>query len=458
MSEKKDEEKKRFIKRLTTAERNSKQTVTTHSNTNPGEQKKKEAPVKRLAPETSKRMSNIKFAKLKSWRQKKDNSKEKDKIDSFYVSNQKLGADFTHVPNMDLQFAMFYLHDDESTLWTLKITEETTAWQVCRKIEEKLSLKDHFDCFIRVYERSRDLYAVDRLIEDVEFIYEIREKWVVANLQARFVVRLLRISTHPTRIPTEGYVSGPKIISFLPDKVISRYLFAAGEPPTKPVREAFPAVVMFVDIAGFTSFTENLLKEGGDKGIEGLTIHLNQFFQKLIAVIKNHHGDIIQFGGDAILVVWHSPLHKLAVLAAAACFCGVDIQSTLADYHTSSGSKLSLYVAIAAGTMENIHVGSPENWIIVFGGEPVSQLSRIMGFCKPGEIVLSVECWSALRESQQDLKWSRKHTAETKRQRKGFMGMFSGRSGMEEEVPYQLHAILPTLKKPTGLGLAGLFF
>ena len=131
-------------------------------------------------------------------------------------------------------------------------------------------------------------------------------------------------------------------------------------------------------------------------GIEGLTMHLNLFFKKLIGVIKAHHGDIIQFGGDAILVVWHSPMLKLHDLTIAACFCGIDIQSTLAGYQTSSGTKLSLYVAIAAGTMENIHVGNPGNWIIVFGGEPVSQLSHIMGFCSPGEVVLSVETYNAL--------------------------------------------------------------
>ena len=405
------------------------------------------------------RLSSI--AKGRGNKQLKNQTKEAKT--NIYVNHHNApGADSSvfQMTSMYHHFLAFHLHDDESTFWTFKINEETTAWDICQKIEEKLHLKDNFDCFVQLYERHRELYAVDRLVEDVEEINTIREGWEAQKKtdKAMFVVRVIRVSKHPTRIQLEGYDSGPKIISFLPDKVISRYLFSAGEPPTKPVRDGFPAVVMFVDIAGFTSFTENLLKEGGDQGIEGLTIHLNQFFQKLIGVIKSHHGDVIQFGGDAILVIWHSPLHKLSVLATAACFCGVDIQSTLADYRTSSGKKLSLYVAIAAGTMENIHVGSPGNWIIVFGGEPVSQLSKIMDFCAPGEIVLSVECYGALREAQNDLKLTRKHSAahDSKRQRRGFLGVFSGaRSGLEEDVPYQLHSILPNLKKPTGLGISG---
>jgi hypothetical protein len=378
MDSKKEEERKaKFYKRLSMGERSGKLLVPATK-----EKAKDDMPIRDQKDSTkrmggAKRLSNMKIGRIKP-NKRKEKEKEKDKVDSFYVTTQKVGESAMHASNMDQKLAIFYLHDDESTFWTLRITDETTAWVVCRKIEEKLHLKDNFDCFIRVYERTRDLYSIDRLMEDYEVINAVRQRWVKESKSAIFVVRVIRMSSHPTRIATEGYDPGPKIISFLPDKVISRYLFSAGEPPTKPLRESFPAVVMFVDIAGFTAFTENLLKEGGDMGIEGLTLHLNQLFQKLIGVIKSHHGDVIQFGGDALLVVWHSPLHKLSVLAAAACCCGMDIQATLLDYHTSSGTKLSLYVGIAAGTMENIHVGSPGNWIIVFGGEPVSQLSRIM--------------------------------------------------------------------------------
>lgn len=378
MEGKKEEDKKaRFYKRLSVGERSGKVLIPSQK-----EKAKDDMPIREQKDASkrmggAKRLSNMRIGRIKS-NKRKDKDKDKDKIDSFYVTTQKVGENAMHASNMDQKLAIFYLHDDESTFWTLRVTEDTTAWVVCRKIEEKLHLKDNFDCFIRVYERTRDLYSLDRLMEDNEVINTVRQMWVKENKSAVFVVRVIRMSTHPTRIATEGYDPGPKIISFLPEKVISRYLFSAGEPPTKPIREAFPAVVMFVDIAGFTAFTENLLKEGGDMGIEGLTLHLNHLFHILIGVIKAHHGDVIQFGGDALLVVWHSPLHKLSVLAAAACCCGMDIQSTLSDYHTSSGTKLSLYVGIAAGTMENIHVGSPGNWIIVFGGEPVSQLSRIM--------------------------------------------------------------------------------
>ena len=420
--------------------------------------KKKDKSIRKLAPD-AKRLSSI--AKGSRFPTKKKMDHKDSGAAAIYVTPHNVGAEnpLAQMTNMYNQLVAFHLHDDESTFWTFKLNEETTAWEVCQKIEEKLHLKDNFDCFVQLFERSKELYAVDRLVADVEIINDIRKGWEEEGKveKSMFVVRVIRMSKHPTRVQLEGYDAGPKIISFLPDKVISRYLFSAGEPPTQPCRDGFSAVVMFVDIAGFTSFTENLLKEGGDQGIEGLTLHLNQFFQKLIAVIKSHHGDVIQFGGDAILVIWQSPLHKLSSLAAAACVCGVDIQSTLADYHTSSGKQLSLYVAIAAGKMENIHVGSPGNWIIVFGGEPVSQLSKIMGFCAPGEIVLSVECYSALgKEAQNDVKLTRKHSAAgDKRQMRGFLGMFSGRSGLEEDVPYQLHAVHPTLKKPTGLGISG---
>ena len=210
----------------------------------------------------------------------------KNKTESNYYSSfdqvNKVKAASMHMSTMYQTLAMFYLHDDESTFWTLQITDETSAWEACRKIEEKLQLKSNFDCVIRLYERTRAMYSVDRLVEDSEVINKIRAKWEEEDRveKSLFVVRVIQMSRHPTRQATHDRTdsSGPMIISFLPDKVISRYLFSAGEPPTKPLREAFPAAVMFVDIAGFTAFTENLLKEGGDMGTFIKSVFFSVFF------------------------------------------------------------------------------------------------------------------------------------------------------------------------------------
>jgi len=298
-----------------------------------------------------------------------------------------------------------YSFKDDLTYWTIPVTVETTAFDCLKKIQEKLDLENAFSTVLQLYERSG---GIDRPVHPTETLLLIQNSW--KDQSCRFVLReFAKTSTKIGSGQQSVDDGGNRLRCFLPDYVINRYLFVP-HPPAKPERESFPAAVMFVDISGFTSFTEQLLAQG-ESGTEELTQHLNTFFTHLIDVIKRHQGDIIQFGGDSILMIWESPLVTPQHLTVTACRCGLEIQNVFANYYTSNGTRLQLYVAISAGEMNSIHVGEPGNWQIVFVGEPVTQISRIMPFCNPREIVMSVEAWNVLGNLQSSFKVSRKGVA-----------------------------------------------
>lgn len=70
-----------------------------------------------------------------------------------------------------------------------------------------------------------------------------------------------------------------------------------------PVRDVRGAV-LFADIAGFTRLTETAQARAGTRGIEELTIRLNALFGDLVDAAHQAGGDILKFGGDALLAAF----------------------------------------------------------------------------------------------------------------------------------------------------------
>jgi len=90
--------------------------------------------------------------------------------------------------------------------------------------------------------------------------------------------------------------------SYVPNLVM-RYCINSQNLVTPPVVETYPAALLFADISGFTPLAEKLARQGA-RGVELLTMHLNEYFGQMINLIFNHGGDIVKFAGDALLAIW----------------------------------------------------------------------------------------------------------------------------------------------------------
>src|SRR6185503_5844699 len=95
------------------------------------------------------------------------------------------------------------------------------------------------------------------------------------------------------------------LASYVP-KLIQKRVAQNPIPIDSPLAKDFQAAVMFADISGFTALTEQLA-ERGTAGVETLARILNDYFGQLIDLVYEYGGDVVKFGGDAIIVVWPIP-------------------------------------------------------------------------------------------------------------------------------------------------------
>lgn len=84
---------------------------------------------------------------------------------------------------------------------------------------------------------------------------------------------------------------------FVPEEVAQSLLSAGGELEVAQAK----ATVLFCDLEGFTSLTEQV----GPQGIMSL---LNEYFEDMVSTLERHHGVVTQFQGDAILATFNVPI------------------------------------------------------------------------------------------------------------------------------------------------------
>src|SRR3954466_7089824 len=89
---------------------------------------------------------------------------------------------------------------------------------------------------------------------------------------------------------------------YVPQRVVE--LLGAGRAPrVERKAEPFPAVAMVVDIAGSSALAERFARSGA-QGAEALSVILDRYFGHMADIAIAHGGDVVDFVGDAIVVVW----------------------------------------------------------------------------------------------------------------------------------------------------------
>jgi len=90
----------------------------------------------------------------------------------------------------------------------------------------------------------------------------------------------------------------------------------------------------------------------------------------------------------------------LKTLTLRAIQCGMEIQTSLYEYDSNEGFKLTLHVGIGAGTIHSLHIGGVDGeWAFLVAGDPMIQLKTAVDNSKTGEVVVSSEAWSLVQDS-----------------------------------------------------------
>lgn len=186
------------------------------------------------------------------------------------------------------------------------------------------------------------------------------------------------------------------LASYLPASIL-RKAAEDIEQFNQPMSDTFQAAVLFADISGFTALTERLASRGG-AGAEDLTRLLNAYLGQLVSIVLDHGGDIVKFAGDAVLALWPrtSDAVSLSDVIQRTAECSLEIQAKLHDHPVAEDVRLSLKLAISAGTVVTATLGGVfKRWEYLVAGTPLAQVGEANARANPGQIVLTPQTWIA---------------------------------------------------------------
>jgi len=162
--------------------------------------------------------------------------------------------------------------------------------------------------------------------------------------------------------------------------------------PASGYREV-DGTLAFFDISGFTKLTERLARVGRS-GAEHINDVLNTVFQGLIHEVFRRGGDVLEFGGDAMVVLFSGEMHERRAAAAATemfRFMAHDgrIATPLGD------ARLRMSCGMATGTQAYYLLGTTRRALVVAG--PVSTaMAQLEASANAGEALISDHLAAAL--------------------------------------------------------------
>lgn len=196
--------------------------------------------------------------------------------------------------------------------------------------------------------------------------------------------------------PSSDPANNAGLSRYLPHCVLEQL-----EPPGGKQRHAsldrFDGVVLFTDIAGFSRLTDQFSARGPE-GVEQLSNMLDNYFGRMSEIALDHGGDVVDFVGDAIVVMWPGA-DSLADSVAAAVYCGLELQNALKDVMAATGLPLQQRVSISAGELAQFIVGGVDGkWRWLIAGEPMRQAGASNHQAQPGEVLVCAPAWKLIRE------------------------------------------------------------
>lgn len=132
--------------------------------------------------------------------------------------------------------------------------------------------------------------------------------------------------------------------------------------------------VMFSDIRGFTSFSENLSPEE-------LIKLINSYLTLMTEIILQNGGTVDKYIGDAIMAFWNAPTNQenhqyLAVKTS------LEMQLALDNFNTSQTRPIQIGIGINTGEVVVGNVGSESRFDYTVLGDNVNLGSRLEGLTK----------------------------------------------------------------------------
>lgn len=160
---------------------------------------------------------------------------------------------------------------------------------------------------------------------------------------------------------------------------------------TVMANENVEATVAFIDICGFTAFSENT-------SADNVVNMLNTCFDVMVKEIIQQHGFIDKFMGDAIMAVFRGDYHLDRAIDAALSICNA-LKDELSIENVSFQPKIS--IGIKSGEMISGNIGSASlrrlDYTVI--GDAVNTSARLQDVAQPNQIIITEEDYQKVKES-----------------------------------------------------------
>jgi class 3 adenylate cyclase len=157
--------------------------------------------------------------------------------------------------------------------------------------------------------------------------------------------------------------------------------------------------LMFTDMAGFT----RLMEANASQGMAGagqLLKVLNAYFSAMIEVVSKSGGDLLEFTGDALLILFPEDSRKDDVVKAVRA--GLRMQRAMAQFaeiETPQGNlHLGMRVGIHCGKFLMADIGTPRRMDHVLLGTTVQQAKLAESAGQTGRVCLSETAYARINE------------------------------------------------------------
>ncbi len=185
--------------------------------------------------------------------------------------------------------------------------------------------------------------------------------------------------------------------------------FIAKKSKAKLYTGEFPAIAIFLDISGFTTMTEQLMKDG-KAGAETLSEILNSTFKPLLESVYAHGAFVSLFAGDAFTSILPLEKKNAAQKALNAVLHLQSIMQAQGICRTRSGYfTLSIKIGMAMGTVKWGVVRTEKLASFYFRGEAIQACAAAEHLARQGDIVFDHKLAEHIHSPVQSTKLTEKY-------------------------------------------------
>lgn len=154
------------------------------------------------------------------------------------------------------------------------------------------------------------------------------------------------------------------------------------------------AVVMFADIRGFTSLSEKTSPQE-------IVKLLNQFYERMVKIVQDHHGVIDKFIGDNMMAVWGVPhpvagAEKHAVRAALAML--QEVKEWNEELKAGGYPDIGVGIGLNVGQVLAGSIGCADHMEYTVIGDVVNTAQRAESHAKRQQLVVTEEMQKRLQD------------------------------------------------------------